>query len=151
VKLQLTVRSYKAEVRQQMLAAIERIAKAEAMAGRAPKAPEMKVIESTAALYNDPVLTDKVMTALAGAIGPENVTHPPAEMGSEDFSEFVNAGVPGVYLQVGAVEPAKFAAWKQGTVKLPSTHSPFFAPDVRPTLKTAILAETVAALTLIRR
>jgi amidohydrolase len=149
VKLQLTVRAYKAEVRQALLAAIERIAKAEAMAGRAPKEPEMKVIESTAALYNDPALTEKVMAALGTALGPENVTHPPAEMGSEDFSEYVNAGVPGVYLQVGAVEPAKFAAYKEGKVKLPSTHSPFFAPDVQPTLKTAILAETVAALTLL--
>ena len=70
-------------------------------------------------------------------------------MGSEDFSEFVNAGVPGVYLWIGAVEPAKYAASKQGEVTLPSTHSPLFAPDVVPTLKTSILAETVAALTLL--
>ena len=149
VKLQLTVRSYNPEVREKLLAGIERIAKAEAVAARAPKEPEMKVVESTAALYNDPALTEKVMTALGTALGPENISHPPAEMGSEDFSEFVNAGVPGVYLQVGAVEPAKFAQWKEGKVKLPSTHSPFFAPDVQPTLKTAILAETVAALTLL--
>jgi hippurate hydrolase len=149
VKLQITVRSYKPEVREKLLAGIERIAKAEALAGRSPKEPEMKIIESTPALYNDPALTEKVMSALGAAIGPENLTRPPAEMGSEDFSEFVNAGVPGVYLQIGAVEPAKFAAWKQGKVKLPSTHSPFFAPDVQPTLKTAILAETVAALTLL--
>jgi len=59
------------------------------------------------------------------------------------------AGVPGVYLWVGAVEPGKFAAWKEGKLKLPSTHSPPFAPDVVPTLKTAILAQTVAALTLL--
>jgi hippurate hydrolase len=149
VKLQITVRSYKPEVREKLLAGIARIAKAEALAGRSPKEPEMKIIESTPALYNDPALTEKVMTALGVAIGPENLTHPPAEMGSEDFSEFVNAGVPGVYLQIGAVAPAKFAQWKDGKVKLPSTHSPFFAPDVQPTLKTAILAETVAALTLL--
>jgi hippurate hydrolase len=149
VKLQLTVRAYKADVRKQLLASIERIAKAEALAGRAPKEPEMKVIESTGATYNDPALTEKVLAALGVALGPQNITHPPAEMGSEDFSEFVAAGVPGVYLQVGAVEPGKFAAWKEGKVKLPSTHSPFFAPDVVPTLKTAVLAETVAALTLL--
>jgi amidohydrolase len=148
-KLQLTVRSYKPEVREKLLAGIERIAKAEALAGRSPKEPEMKIIESTPALYNDPALTEKVMTALGVALGPENLTRPPAEMGSEDFSEFVNAGVPGVYLQVGAVEPAKFAEYKAGKVKLPSTHSPFFAPDVQPTLKTGILTETVAALTLL--
>ena len=149
VRLQLTVRSYKPEVRDKLLAAIARIAKAEAAAAGAPREPEMKIIESTGATYNDPVLTERVLGALALALGAENVTHPPAEMGSEDFSEFVNAGVPGVYLQVGAVEPARFAAWKQGKLKLPSTHSPLFAPDVVPTLKTSILAETVAALTLL--
>jgi hippurate hydrolase len=149
VKLQLTVRSYKPEVREKLLAGIERIAKAEALSGRSPKPPEMKIIESTPATYNDPALTEKVMSALGTALGPENLTRPPAEMGSEDFSEFVAAGVPGVYLQVGAVEPAKYAAYQQGKLKLPSTHSPFFAPDVAPTLKTGILAETVAALTLL--
>jgi hippurate hydrolase len=150
VKLQLTVRSYKPEVREKLLSAIARIAKAEAAAAGAPREPEMNIIESTAALYNDPALTERVLSALATALGPENVSHPPAEMGSEDFSEFVNAGVPGVYLNVGAVEPSRFAAHKQGKVKLPSTHSPLFSPDVVPTLKTAILAETVAALELLR-
>jgi amidohydrolase len=150
VKLQLTVRSYKPEVREKLLAGIERIAKAEALAGRSPKEPEMKIIESTPSLYNDPALTEKVMTALGAALGTENLTRPPAEMGSEDFSEFVAAGVPGVYLQVGAVDPAKYREYQAGKVKLPSTHSPFFAPDVEPTLKTGILTETVAALTLLR-
>jgi amidohydrolase len=149
VRLQLTVRSYKPEVREKLLAGIERIAKAEAAAARAPREPVMKVVESTGATYNDPALTEKVLAALGAALGPENITRPPAEMGSEDFSEFVAAGVPGVYLVVGAVEPEKYAAWKRGAAKLPSTHSPFFTPDVVPTLKTAILAETVAALTLL--
>jgi amidohydrolase len=71
VKLQITVRSYKPEVREKLLAGIERIAKAEALAGRSPKEPEMKIIESTPALYNDPALTEKVMTALGAAIGAE--------------------------------------------------------------------------------
>jgi len=148
-KLQITVRSYKPEVREKLLAGIERIAKAEAAAARAPREPEMKIIESTPATYNDPALTARVMAALGAALGPENLTQPPAEMGSEDFSEFVNAGVPGVYLQVGAVNPEKYAAWKKGGAQPPSTHSPLFAPDTVPTLKTAMLAETVAALELL--
>ena len=80
---------------------------------------------------------------------PDRMTQPPREMGSEDFSEFVAAGVPGVYLWVGAVEPGKYAASKQGGAALPTAHSPLFAPDVVPTLKTSILAETLAALTLL--
>ena len=76
--------------------------------------------------------------ALTAAIGAENLTQPPREMGSEDFSEFVAAGVPGVYLWIGAVEPGKYAASKQGGPALPTTHSPLFAPDVVPTLKALV-------------
>jgi amidohydrolase len=148
-KLQLTVRSYKPDVRQRLLAGIGRIANAEAAAASAPRPPEVTVIESTAATFNDPELTQRVAQALTVALGAEHMTQPPREMGSEDFSEFVAAGVPGVYLWVGAVEPGKYAASKQGGATLPTTHSPLFAPDVVPTLKTSILAETVAALTLL--
>jgi amidohydrolase len=150
-KLQLTVRSYKPEVRARLLAAIERIAKAEAAAANAPRPPDVAVVESTAATYNDPALTGRVATALSAALGADKVTKPPAEMGSEDFSEFVAAGVPGVYLWIGAVEPGKYAASQNGGPALPTTHSPLFAPDVLPTLKTSILAETLAALELLTR
>jgi hippurate hydrolase len=70
-------------------------------------------------------------------------------MGAEDFSEFVGAGVPGVYLWVGAVAPAKIEAAKAGGPPLPTTHSSLFAPEREPTLRTAVLAETLAALELI--
>ena len=46
VKLQITVRAYKEEVRKHILAAIERIAKAEAAAANAPKEPAFAVVES---------------------------------------------------------------------------------------------------------
>jgi len=151
VKLQLTVRSYKPEVRDKLIAAIERITKAEAAAALAPKEPVVKVVESTKATYNDPALMARVGAVLQAALGAENVLKPPPEMGAEDFSEFVGAGVPGVYLWVGAVEPAKVAAAKAGGPPLPSTHSSLFAPDRERTLRTAVLAETLAALELIKK
>ena len=150
VKLQLTVRSYKPEVRDRLIAAIERITKAEAAAALAPKEPVIKVVESTKATYNDPALTERVGTALRAALGADNVLQPAPEMGAEDFSEFVGAGVPGVYLWVGAAAPAKIAAAKAGGPPLPTVHSSLFAPDREPTLRTAMLAESVAALELIR-
>ena len=149
VKLQLTVRSYKPEVRERLIAAIERIAKAESAAALAPKEPLVKVVESTKATYNDPALTERVGKVLRAALGADNVLQPPPEMGAEDFSEFVGAGVPGVYLWVGAVAPAKIEAAKAGGPPLPTTHSSLFAPDREPTLRTAVLAETLAALELI--
>src|SRR5882672_1002243 len=150
VKLQLTVRSYKPEVRDRLIAAIERIAKAESAAAMAPKEPLVKVVESTKATYNDPALAERVGKVLRDALGADYVLQPPPEMGAEDFSEFVGAGVPSVYLWVGAVAPAKIAAAKAGGPPLPTTHSSLFAPDREPTLRTAVLAETLAALELIR-
>jgi len=149
VKLQLTVRSYKPEVREHLIAAIERIAKAESAAALAPKEPLVKVVESTKATYNDPALTERVGKVLRAALGDDNVLQPAPEMGAEDFSEFVGAGVPGVYLWVGAVAPARIEAAKAGGPPLPTTHSSLFAPDREPTLRTAVLAETLAALELI--
>jgi hippurate hydrolase len=149
VRLQLTVRSYKPEVRERLLAAIERIAKAEAQAARAPKDPEMQVVESTKATYNDPTLTRRVSEAIAAALGADKILQPPPELAAEDFSEYISAGVPGVNLRVGAVEPGRFEASKNGGAPLPSLHSALFAPDRERTLRTAILAETLAALALL--
>jgi hippurate hydrolase len=87
---------------------------------------------------------------LRPVLGDANVHQPRQELVGEDFSEYINAGVPGLLLWVGAVEQKKYDQWKAGGPKLPSLHSPFFAPDREPTLKTAILVETLAALELIK-
>ncbi len=70
-------------------------------------------------------------------------------MVSEDFSEYGLAGVPSLMLFVGGVEPAKFAAAQQSGTTLPSLHSPLWIPDREPTLKTAVLTETTAAVELL--
>ena len=81
VKLQLTVRTYKAEVRQHVLASIERIAKGEAMAGGAPREPLVTVVATTHANYNDPELATRMAAALRNTIGAENVVDVPPVMG----------------------------------------------------------------------
>ena len=72
VRLQLTVRAYKEEVRQKILAAIQRIATNVALAAGIPpeRAPLVKVVEATPATYNDPVLSQRVATALEKALAP---------------------------------------------------------------------------------
>lgn len=151
VKLQLTVRSYKPEVRKHLLAAIEREAKGEAMAAGAPRDPLVKVVPAASAIYNDPELTKRVSVALVRVIGKENVIEIPPTMVAEDFSELHIAGIPSVLLSVGGVEPTKFAAAEQSGTTLPGLHSSLWAPDYEPTLKTAITAETAALLELMGR
>src|SRR5260221_13820835 len=93
----LTVRSYKPEVRRHLLEAIERVAKAEAMAAGAEKMPLVEKYESTSAVYNDTVLTQHLAATLEGALGKGNVVTEDPIMTSEDYSYFVEAGVPSFY------------------------------------------------------
>jgi len=149
VKLQLTVRSYKDDVRRRLLAAIERIARAEAEAAAAPREPVIRVSAGDHSTYNDPVLSSRLETALRSAFGQSRVVEPPPIMASEDFSEYGRAGVPAVIFWVGAVNPEEFERAKAAGTPLPGLHSSEWAPDYAPTIKAAVAAETVALLELL--
>jgi hippurate hydrolase len=147
-RLQLTVRSYKDEVRKALVDGITRLAKAEAAAARAPKEPEVKVTEGTPATYNDPKLVSRVVPALRRALGEQAVVEAPPVMGGEDFSEYGRAGVPAFLWWVGAVEPSRIETAKKEGTTLPSLHSPLFAPHPS-ALKTGAASLTAAALELL--
>jgi amidohydrolase len=151
VKLQLTVRSYKPEVRKRLLASIERIVKGEALAGGSPKEPLIKVTPTANATYNDPELTKREVGALKKILGDSNLMEVPPKMVFEDFSEYTLAGVTATIFYVGGVEPAKFAAAKQSGTVLPGLHSSLWAPDREPTLKTAVMAETAMLMDLMAK
>jgi hippurate hydrolase len=152
VKLQITLRTFNPEVRKLLLSGIERVAKAEAAAARAPKEPVVKVSESQDSTYNDPTITRRLAAVLAKQLGAENVREKPPEMVAEDFGEFGKAaGVPSVQLRVGAVEPSAYeAAMKTGTPP-PSLHSSGFAPDRERTIKAAATVLTLSALDLLAK
>jgi amidohydrolase len=141
VHLGLTVRSFTTDVRKRLLAAIQRVARAEAESANAPKPPLVQVIDPANAVYNDPKLAERLSVALSQVLGAGNVEQIPAEMVSEDFSAYVEAGVPSLYFSLGVADPAKFKDAEATGVPLPSNHSPFFSPDIEPSLKTAIEAE----------
>jgi amidohydrolase len=137
----LTVRTYKQDVRQQILAAIARIAKGEAAVAGAPREPLIEHYEGTDAVYNDPALSERMRGVLEAALGKENVGIAPPIPPSEDFSYFVEQGVPGFYFSLGGADPGKLAKARAEGTTLPSNHSPFFAPDVDPSLRGGIEAE----------
>jgi hippurate hydrolase len=141
VRMGLSVRSYSDEVRKHLLSAIERVAKAEAEAANAPKPPEVKVVESTSSMYNDPQLSERLSLVLKQALGADNVRKLPPSMTSEDYSEFTKAGIPSFYFGLGVADPEKYKEATARGKELPSNHSPFFAPDMEPSLKTAMEAE----------
>jgi amidohydrolase len=145
----ITVRSYKPEVRKQVLAAIERITKAEAIAAGETREPKIEHYEATDAVYNDPALAQRMQGVLESALGKDNVVVEGPGMASEDFSFFTAQGVPSFYFGLGGAEPAKYAEAKAAGVNLPSNHSPLFAPDVDPTMRTGIAAEVAVLRNLL--
>ena len=149
VKLQITVRSFKEDVRQRLLSGIARIAKAEAAAASAPKEPLIVVAESTPATYNDPALAKRLAAALTRAFGESNVLPGEPVMGGEDFSEYGRAGVPAVQFEIGAVEPGRYEESRRNGTPLPSLHSSQFAPDRQATIRMGVSSLTVAALELL--
>jgi metal-dependent amidase/aminoacylase/carboxypeptidase family protein len=148
--LGITVRSYKPEIRKQILAAITRITNAEAQAAGAPREPLIEHNESTDAVYNDPALAQRMETVLDKALGKDNVIVSEPGMGSEDFSYFTAQGIPSFYFGLGGADPQKFAEAKASGTNLPSNHSPLFAPDAEPAIRTGITAEVAVLRNLLQ-
>jgi hippurate hydrolase len=145
----LTIRTFKPEVRKQILAAITRIAKAEAAAAGAPQEPLVERYEGTDLVYNNPALAGRLRVPLEAALGKGNVVIAEPITPSEDFSYFIEQGVPGFYFSLGGADPEKFAEAKASGTHLPSNHSPLFAPDVDPALHAGIIAEVAVLRNLL--
>lgn len=157
VHLQLTVRTYKEEVRQHILASLERMAQGIATAHGIP--PSLSPIvtasdsEYTPSTYNDPQLTQRLAQVFKNALGPENVVELPPIMASEDFCRFAldNRQIPICQFSLGAVDPAKLADSRRTGVPLPGLHSSLWAPVPEPTLRTGVKSMTSAVLDLMKR
>jgi hippurate hydrolase len=157
VKMQLTVRTYKADVRARVLAAIDQIAKGIAAAGGVPpeRAPIVNVLKGqfTPATYNNPALTKRLVPVWKASLGNENVEIVDPTMGGEDFSEYSlpDHSIPAVDFHIGAVDPEKMAESNKTGKPLPSLHSSKFAPVPEPTIRTGVVAMIAAVLELMKK
>ena len=154
VQLQLTLRSYTDEVRQQTLAAIRRITRGLAQAAGLPE-DRMPIVapldqEFTPATYNDPALTRRLAAAFKNWFGAANVRPVKPVMSGEDFSEYgrTTDKIPICLFWLGAVKPEWLAESEKSGKPLPSLHSSQFAPAPEPTIKTGVAAMTAAFLEL---
>jgi amidohydrolase len=157
VKMQLTVRTYKPEVRERVLADIDRIAKGCAAAAGIPPelAPVVSVSKDTVTVstYNNPELTKRLVAVWKKSLGDGNVEIVDPTMGGDDFSEYSlpDHSIPAVYFHFGAVDPAKIAKFKEEGKELPTLHSSKFAPVPEPTIRTGVIGMTTAVLDLMKR
>jgi len=155
--LLLTVRSYSDETRRLLLDGIKRVVRGEAIAAGMPddRMPMVTVREAeyTPATFNTDALTTETAALLTQRFGAERVKATPPVMGGEDFSRFYLAdkSIQSLIFWVGGVPQAKWQAANGDASKLPSLHSPFWAPDAEATVSTATEAMTAAALGVLRR
>ncbi|MCK1339310.1 amidohydrolase [Bradyrhizobium sp. 38] len=146
--IKLNVRTFDAGVRQRVLAAIERIANAEAAASGAPRPPEITTIDQYPLNVNNQEATSRVVDAFRGYFGTDRVRATGPAPASEDFGSFGSEWhVPSVFWFVGGTDPATYAKAREANKinELPVNHSPKFAPVLHPTLQTGVEALVAAA------
>jgi hippurate hydrolase len=151
-ELMLSIRTFEKAVRDQVVAAVERIVRAEAAASGAPAEPVISVLDSFPAVVNDPGACARTQEFLEAGLAPGLVFDPGLVTGSEDVGILASAaGAPCVFWLLGGADPAQFAAATgiediaRIVRSLPSNHSPLFAPVIEPTLGTGVTALASAA------
>jgi metal-dependent amidase/aminoacylase/carboxypeptidase family protein len=145
--LKINIRTFDEDVREKVLSAVKRVCCAECQASNAPKEPEFSTINYYPLTLNDAEATAKVAAAFNAVFG-ERSLETPRRSASEDFSVFGREWkVPYVFWFVGGTDEKTFLeAKKNKTInKIPSNHSPKFAPVLHPTLKTGFVTMLTAA------
>lgn len=155
VRLQLTLRSYSDEVREKTIDEIKKIVKGLGIAAGLPESKMPKVLlkdEYTPALYNDPEFSRKVLSFISKEIGDENVSEISAVMGGEDFARYgrQDPKIPSLLFWLGGTSKEDWKKFQNNEIELVSIHSPFFAPDPKPTITTGIKAMSASALGLLK-
>jgi len=151
VKLQLTVRTTKPEVRKGVLEAIARIAKAAAVGAKAPE-PDIVVSETqfTPATINDSALVKRTTTLLKSVFSEKNIQTRPPQMGAEDFGRFSKDGVPIFMFFLGSVSQEKYdASLKPGAAALPGMHTDAYYPEPDKAIRVGARAMSLSVIDLL--
>jgi len=153
VRLQLTVRSYRPEVRKLLLDSIREVAQNTARAQGWPEdllpIVETHEKEGTPSTVNDPELIERAAEVFRAELGGDRVLHVDPVMGGEDFSYLgIDGDIPIAIFWLGAIEPSVVAAAAAEGRTLPSLHSSGFRPDAKPAIRTGVTGMTAVVLDL---
>ncbi|WP_106565736.1 amidohydrolase [Cecembia rubra] len=155
VTMQLTLRSYSSEVREEMISSVKRISENLARSAGLPesKMPTYWIREPhTPALINDFQLTEQMVKVFKANLGEEKVVEVKAQMIGEDFSRFgmQDKKIPITMFYLGANDPTFLKKAKEEGLEIPGLHSPYFAPLPEPTIKTGVKAMSIFAMDILR-
>ena len=156
-KLELTVRSYAPESRKLLIDGITRIARGEAIAAGVPE-DRMPIVTVSGPMYtpstfNTPTLSNRLVALLRERFGKDRVVEPKPIMAGEDFGRYwlADQSKQSTLFWVGGVPKAKWDAAGGDPSKLPSLHSPFWAPDAEAVISTATEAMTASAIDILHK
>ena len=138
VKLQLTVRTFKEDVRKLIHKRIKEIAKGIAVSAGLGEdlMPIVNIPENyTPSNFNYPEMTDAFRKSAQKVVGKDNVVETSPQLVGEDFSRYgqTTHKVPTVLFWLGTVSEEKI---NKGF--LPGLHSPFYYPEPEKSLTTGI-------------
>ncbi|MFO1085760.1 MAG: amidohydrolase [Reyranellaceae bacterium] len=145
-----TIRSYDEPTRAKLIQGIERTAKAVAMMAGADE-PDIRMAGSAKAVVNDEALAQRSSAVLKAAFGDKARLMREPGSASEDYSEFVMAGVPSFYFGIGGLDPKQLAEAVAKKVPVPGNHSPEFAPVPEPTIRAGVQAMALIVLDVLQK
>jgi hippurate hydrolase len=150
------VRSYTPEIRQRLLDGIRRVARGEAIAAGLPedRMPVITIEQNyTPATLNTDALTRGTAARFREHFGAERVREVRPIMAGEDFSQYhlADRSIESLIFWVGGVPQARWDEVNGDANRLPSLHSPFWAPEADAVISTATEAMVVAALGVLGR
>lgn len=151
VTLQLTIRTYKKDVRELVHKRIREICRGIAIAAGLgeDKMPKITVPDTfTPANYNQPALVEKLKNSASKAIGKANILADEPQMLGEDYAMYgqTEHKVPSVLYWLGTVSAERISSG----MDLPGLHSPFYFPDPSNSIETGINVNVQAMLDLMK-
>lgn len=156
VNLQLTVRTYRDEVRRLIHKRIKEICNGVAMSMGLDESNWPKVVipeRYTPANYNDEELVDLLKSFSQKLIGIDNVVESEPQMVGEDFARFGSTehDIPTVLYWLGTVPKERMDKYSGGNYSLPALHSPYYYPDIKNSISTGVLVTTESIIALFKR
>lgn len=109
--------------------------------------------EFTPATFNTEALSNRALALFAERFGEQRALKAPPVMGGEDFSRYYLADktVESLIFWVGGTPMAQWQAAGGDSAKLPSLHSPFWAPEADTVIATATEAMTLLAMDILKK
>ena len=117
--------------------------------GRHP--PRDQAHEGAKAVVNDDPLSARSGAVLKAAFGDKARLMSEPGSASEDYSEFIIAGVPSFYFSIGGLDPKGYLEAMATRKPIPGNHSPEFAPVPEPSIRTGAEAMSLVLLDVLQK